>query len=140
MLAYYRTAMGIALVYDVTDERSFQNIHTWYKNIEQHANEGVSKVLIGNKNDIADKRVVTYEEGKKLADHYGLQFFEASAKSSHNVESVFGTLASEVKARIDETSVKKTASALNMSESSGKAAVRVHSSEAAKSARCCLIS
>ena len=55
--AYYRGAMGILVVYDVTDERSFNNVRNWIKNIEQFASEGVCKILIGNKCDIRDKRV-----------------------------------------------------------------------------------
>lgn len=55
--AYYRGAMGILLVYDVTDERSFNNVRNWIRNTEQYASEGVNKILIGNKCDMADKRV-----------------------------------------------------------------------------------
>jgi Ras-related protein Rab-8A len=49
--------MGILLTYDVTDERSFNNIRNWIRNIEQHASEGVNKILIGNKCDMLDKKV-----------------------------------------------------------------------------------
>jgi len=42
--AYYRGAMGILLVYDVTDESSFNNIRNWMRNIEQHASDNVNKV------------------------------------------------------------------------------------------------
>lgn len=45
--AYYRGAMGILLVYDVTDEASFQNIRNWIRNIEQHAADNVNKILLG---------------------------------------------------------------------------------------------
>lgn len=45
--AYYRGAMGILLVYDVTDESSFNNIRSWMKNIEEHASDNVNKVLVG---------------------------------------------------------------------------------------------
>merc|ERR1711916_304757 len=41
--AYYRGAMGILLVYDVTDETSFMSVRNWIRNIEQHATEGVNK-------------------------------------------------------------------------------------------------
>merc|ERR1719201_3371484 len=57
--AYYRGAMGILLIYDVCDDKSFQNIRTWMRNIEQHANEQVEKILLGNKCDCpADKQMV----------------------------------------------------------------------------------
>jgi Ras-related protein Rab-8A len=58
--AYYRGAMGILLVYDVTDESSFNNIRNWIRNIEQHASDNVNKILVGNKADMDEsKRVGT---------------------------------------------------------------------------------
>jgi Ras-related protein Rab-8A len=59
--AYYRGAMGILLVYDVTDDKSFGNIRNWIRNIEQHATESVNKMLIGNKCDMVDKKVIETE-------------------------------------------------------------------------------
>lgn len=52
--------MGILLVYDVTDEKSFGNIRNWIRNIEQHATENVNKMLIGNKCDMVDKKVTLF--------------------------------------------------------------------------------
>merc|ERR1711871_1422117 len=80
--AYYRGAMGILLVYNVIDDKSFSNIRVWMRNIEQHANESVVKILLGNQCDNPpDKRMVTFEQGKDLANDYGIQFFETSAKN-----------------------------------------------------------
>merc|ERR1711975_45369 len=79
--AYYRGAMGILLVYDVTDEKSFQNIKSWMRNIDQHANTEVVKVLLGNKCDMPDdKKMVSTKDGAKLAEEYQIKFFETSAK------------------------------------------------------------
>ena len=55
--AYYRGAMGILLVYDISDEQSFLNIRNWIRNIEQHASDSVQKILIGNKCDMGEDRV-----------------------------------------------------------------------------------
>ena len=97
--------MGILLVYDVTDERSFNSsnyaamkgltldIRTWFQNVEQHATEGVHKILIGNKCDWTEKRVITEEQGKALAQELGIPFIETSAKSNVNVEEAFFSLA-----------------------------------------------
>jgi len=98
--AYYRGAMGILLVYDVTDEKSFNNIRNWIRNIEQHATESVNKILIGNKCDMVEKKVVDSARGKALADEYGIKFLETSAKNSINVEEAFITLAKDIKKRL----------------------------------------
>ncbi|KAF2086567.1 NCA2-domain-containing protein [Saccharata proteae CBS 121410] len=101
--AYYRGAMGILLVYDVTDERSFNNIRTWFSNVEQHATEGVNKILIGNKCDWEEKRAVSTEQGQALADELGIPFLEVSAKSNINVDKAFYSLAADIKKRIIDT-------------------------------------
>ncbi|GBG62967.1 hypothetical protein CBR_g34667 [Chara braunii] len=102
--AYYRGAMGILLVYDVTDEASFNNIRNWIRNIEQHASDTVNKILIGNKADMDEsKRMVSTARGQALADEFGIKFFETSAKTNMNVENVFFTIARDIKQRLSET-------------------------------------
>ncbi|CAN0910857.1 Ras-related protein RABE1c [Linum grandiflorum] len=102
--AYYRGAMGILLVYDVTDESSFNNIRNWIRNIEQHASDNVNKVLVGNKADMDDsKRAVPTAKGQALADEYGIKFFETSAKTNLNVEEVFFSIARDIKQRLSDT-------------------------------------
>ncbi|KAF9197204.1 GTP-binding protein [Haplosporangium sp. Z 27] len=106
--AYYRGAMGILLVYDVTDERSFSNIRNWFSNIEQHASEGVNKILIGNKCDMPDKKVITKDQGQALADEFGIKFLETSAKSNICVEEAFFSLARDIKKRMIDTQTNQT--------------------------------
>ncbi|KAL6574757.1 Ras-related protein RABE1c [Orobanche minor] len=105
--AYYRGAMGILLVYDVTDESSFNNIRNWIRNIEQHASDNVNKILVGNKADMDEsKRAVPTSKGQALADEYGIKFFETSAKTNLNVEEVFFSIAKDIKQRLAETDSK----------------------------------
>ncbi|CAL5334237.1 unnamed protein product [Camellia sinensis] len=102
--AYYRGAMGILLVYDVTDESSFNNIRNWIRNIEQHASDNVNKILVGNKADMDEsKRAVPTSRGQALADEYGIKFFETSAKTNLNVEQVFFSIARDIKQRLADT-------------------------------------
>jgi GTPase SAR1 family protein len=79
------------------------DIRTWFSNVEQHATEGVNKILIGNKCDWEEKRVVSTERGQQLADELGIPFLEVSAKSNINVEKAFYSLAADIKKRIIDT-------------------------------------
>ncbi|XP_041852227.1 ras-related protein Rab-8B-like [Melanotaenia boesemani] len=90
--AYYRGAMGIMLVYDICNEKSFDNIKNWIRNIEEHASSDVEKMILGNKCDMTDRRQVSKDRGEKLAIDYGVKFLETSAKSSLNVEEAFYTM------------------------------------------------
>ncbi|XP_016355116.1 ras-related protein Rab-8B [Sinocyclocheilus anshuiensis] len=99
--AYYRGAMGIMLVYDITSEKSFENIKNWIRNIEEHASSDVEKMILGNKCDMNDRRQVSKERGEKLAIDYGIKFLETSAKTSINVEEAFFTLARDIMARLN---------------------------------------
>lgn len=71
--------------------------------MEQHATEGVNKILIGNKCDWEDKRAVSTEQGQALADELGIPFMEVSAKSNINVDKAFYSLAADIKKRIIDT-------------------------------------
>jgi len=92
--AYYRGAMGIVLVYDVTDRKSFTNVKYWMSNLSQHANQNVRKLIVGNKIDM--EREVTTEEGKCMADEFKIPFIESSAKTGGNVEEIFVSVAREI--------------------------------------------
>ena len=94
--SYYRGAHGILLLYDVTDKESFKNISNWLIEIEKNASKNILRILIGNKCDLEDKRVITRAQGKEFADTYGLKFIETSAKKNLNVSEAFETLGREL--------------------------------------------
>mmetsp|Transcript_45860 Transcript_45860/g.107617 ORF Transcript_45860/g.107617 Transcript_45860/m.107617 type:complete len:212 (+) Transcript_45860:204-839(+) len=107
--AYYRGAMGILLVYDVTDEQSFQNIRNWMGQIAQYAASNVNKILVGNKCDMLDKKVIETARGQALADEYGIAFYETSAKNNINVDKAFTDIAKDVMVRLMEQEGKEGA-------------------------------
>lgn len=105
--AYYRGSQGVAIIYDITDRESFTNVERWLGEIEKHAPINVTKVLIGNKSDMIDRRAISTKEGQELAKKHNIKFFETSAKEGTNVIEAFDTLAhlahSVLKARDDQT-------------------------------------
>lgn len=52
------------MVYDVTDQESFNNVKQWLNEIDRYANENVNKLLVGNKSDLTAKKVVDYQTAK----------------------------------------------------------------------------
>lgn len=100
--AYYRGAMGIMLVYDVSNLKSFENISNWIRNIEMHATQDVELMILGNKCDIADKRQITREKGEQLALQHSIKFLETSAKANINIEEAFFTLARDIKLKMEK--------------------------------------
>lgn len=120
--AYYRGAMGIMLVYDITNGKSFDNIKNWIRNIEEHASGDVEKMILGNKCDMEDKRVVLQEKGQMLALEYGIKFLETSAKAGDNIEKAFFTMARDIKAKMESKMDSTT-------KSGGDRGVNIKSSE-----------
>lgn len=86
---YYHRAMGVILVYDVTNQSSFDSIAKWNRAVEQHADPDVVKLLCGNKVDLDEERKVTTEQGRKMAQQIGARFCEVSALESTNVFEAF---------------------------------------------------
>ncbi|KAF1775667.1 P-loop containing nucleoside triphosphate hydrolase [Phytophthora cactorum] len=96
---------GILLVYDVTDDHSFQNIRNWMTQIRQNASSNVNKILIGNKCDVdPSERAVTTKQGQDLADEFGIKFFETSAKSNKNIDEAFRSIAVDIQKRLARAS------------------------------------
>lgn len=97
------------------------DIRTWFANVEEHASEGVNKILIGNKCDWEEKRVVSTEQGQALADELGIPFIETSAKANVNVEKGFFSLARDIKNRVMDAAAQEAAGDGNINlDNSGK--------------------
>jgi len=94
---FYRAAHGIIIVYDVTDQVSFNNVKQWLQEIERYAYEKVDKLIVGNKCDL--KKSVSTNTAKAFAAGLHLDFLETSALTSKNVEEAFLKMASHIKMR-----------------------------------------
>ncbi|TRZ20098.1 hypothetical protein HGM15179_007079 [Zosterops borbonicus] len=101
--AYYRGAMGFVLMYDITSEDSFNAVQDWATQIKTYSWDNAQVILVGNKCDMEDDRIVPVEKGKHLADQLGFDYFEASAKENINVRQVFERLVDIICEKMSES-------------------------------------
>ncbi len=94
--SYYKGAHGILLVYDITLKESFESLNDWLNEIKKNTSKNIVKVLIGNKIDLNDKRVISFDEAKEFADNNSMKYIETSAKTSTNVDQAFGLIGVEL--------------------------------------------
>ena len=90
---YLKNVNGVLLVYDITNFDSFKKIDYWNNQIKYYNNHNkYSIVLIGNKIDLDNQRVVNFNYGQNLSKKINCEFFETSAKDNINVDQVFETI------------------------------------------------
>ena len=82
-----------------------------FQEIDRYACENVNKLLVGNKCDLTNKKVVDYTSAKEYADQLGIPFLETSAKNATNVEQAFMTMAAEIKNRVGPPAAAQTGGA-----------------------------
>lgn len=88
---YYRGTHGVIVVYDVTNGESFANVKRWLHEIDQNC-EMVNRILVGNKNDDPERKVVLTEDAQRFAEQMKIKLFETSAKENINVEEMFNEI------------------------------------------------
>ncbi|MEJ2251302.1 MAG: DUF4268 domain-containing protein, partial [Candidatus Lokiarchaeota archaeon] len=100
--SYLANAGAGILVFDVTNQKSFENIKIWHKEIKEAAPPDIFLILVGNKIDLVNRRTVSPEQGEKLAEELGLSYIETSAKTGENVNDAFKMLALQLLHRFVE--------------------------------------
>ncbi|KAG8506773.1 Ras-related protein Rab-42, partial [Galemys pyrenaicus] len=105
--SFYRNVVGVLLVFDVTNRKSFEHIRDWYR--EVMASQGPDKViflLVGHKSDLQSTRCVSVQEAEELAASLGMAFLETSAQNQHNVDLAFDTLAEAIRQALQQGDIK----------------------------------
>ena len=94
--SFYKQADGILLVFDLTDQESFDKLHLWVNNIREVAGQEVIKFLVGNKLDLTESREIETENAMKIAAEYNMKYYETSAKQKTGVNEVFSDIINEI--------------------------------------------
>ena len=102
--SYFKGSDGCFIVYDITNETSFNNIEKWYEQIHNETNKDISIIIVGNKCDLENERKVSTEEAKEKAKNLKCAFFETSALKNINIEKIFEELVNNI---YDKTAINK---------------------------------
>ncbi|KAH0791442.1 small GTP-binding protein [Histomonas meleagridis] len=104
---YFRNVNAAILVYDVTDQASFDALQYWMNFFHETAGAEVPVFIVGNKIDLEDDIVVDVPMGQKFAQEHGCLFFSTSAETGLNVEFLFQKVAETVYHNTDQSVQKK---------------------------------
>ena len=92
---YYKNAEGMILIYDVTEQKTFEQVGDWVTSIMENKQKDAKVILVGNKIDCKE-RIITKEQGEELAQKYNLPYYETSASTGQNVHKIVEALAEEI--------------------------------------------
>jgi small GTP-binding protein len=94
--SYYKGAKGAIIVYDITNEDSFNNVESWINEVTKKGKTDMQFLLVGNKKDLINDRKVTEQKGIDKAKELNMNLFEASALEKTNVNEAFNYLVKEI--------------------------------------------
>ena len=94
--SYYKGSHGCFIVYDITNEQSFENVEKWFEQVQKEGSKDISIILVGNKCDLENERKVPKEKGEEKAKLLNIPFFETSALSNIKIEDIFTVIAENI--------------------------------------------
>lgn len=94
--AYFRSAIGVILVFDLTERKSFDDLNQWLSDIHALCDPNAVVTLIGNKLDLSSQRTITASEAENFASLHQLVYFETSALGGDNIQEAFQRTAAAI--------------------------------------------
>ena len=94
--AYFKGSKGAFIVYDITKKDTFASVEKWVNELKLNSDPKAAVIIIGNKNDLEDKREVSKEQGEEKSKSFGCAFLETSALSGDNIDKAFSLMIKEI--------------------------------------------
>ena len=94
--SYFKGSHGCFIVYDITNETSFEDVNKWYEQAQKESSKEVSIILVGNKCDLENERKVSKEKGEEKARALNCPFFETSALSKIKIDDIFNEMVNNI--------------------------------------------
>ena len=88
--SFYRNTSLAIIVYAINNQKSFDDLDLWIKDLKSNSSPDIKIFLIGNKADLAEERVISKEMAEKIKEDYEIDYFmETSAKTGLNIQELF---------------------------------------------------
>lgn len=103
---FYRGAHCILFCYDCTVEQTFKKVENWFRKVNEQASTDIMKVLVANKIDLEDQRVISRDDGQSIAKKYDMKYYEVSALSGFGVVEMYDelvTILSQQKQKLEDS-------------------------------------
>ena len=98
----YQNANYILIVFDLTNRETFLSLNEWINHCRSVQNQNMDLILIGNKSDLNQNRVVSTEEAKKFASDNNIEYFEISAYNKDDIKNIFNNAISGLLKKIND--------------------------------------
>ena len=132
--SYYKGSHGCFIVYDITNESSFNNVEKWYEYLQKEAGKNISIILVGNKCDLENERKIKKEKGQEKAKNLKCAFFETSALSGVNISEIFEELTNNI---YETTGGVKNEDEFDIEFENDNKVVNLNKTETTKKKKCC---
>ena len=97
-------AQGILILYDIANKTTFDNLKVWLSLVQEECITDIPIIIVGNKMDIEDQRVVDKEEANEFAKEQNIQYIETSSKTGENIERAINMIVEKVLQKLDSSS------------------------------------
>ena len=95
---------GIVIIFDISNETSFINLKSWMNDIKEECSADIPMILVGNKLDLEDKRVIDKERAMEFAKNEKLEYIETSSKTGENINKALSLIIEKIYQRADSNS------------------------------------
>jgi len=134
---YYRESHGAVLVYDITDQDSFQKVKNWVVELKRMLGENVCLAIAGNKSDLEQQRTVSQQDAERYAESVGAAHYSTSAKLNRGIEDMFFELCQAMIEHAEKQMIESgNGQRLGLGAGRGSVVVVDDETEAAKSGCC----
>ena len=123
---YYSNTCCALIVYDITNQNSFDSVKQWIEDVKNYTDKDTHLVLVGNKIDLKDQRKISKEDGQNLATQNGMDFYESSALTGENINNIFEGICKYVNQKIDEGKIDLNDPSNGISVSEIEEGMKIH--------------